>query len=55
VHEEADPFKGWGNITVQNTGTEAWGGFHFEIFEVSGYGSVENVDLIVTSPYEPTS
>jgi hypothetical protein len=53
-HEDADPFKGWANITVQNTGTEAWGDFHFEIFETSG-GSVENVHFIVDPPYEPFS
>jgi hypothetical protein len=54
-HEEADPFKGWATITVQNSGTEAWGDFHLEIFQVPGYGSVENVDFIVDSPYEPFS
>ena len=54
-HEDSNPFKGWANITIQNTGTEVWGDFHFEIFEVSGFGSVENVDFIVASPYEPTS
>jgi hypothetical protein len=53
-HQEAEPFKGWANITVLNTGTEAWGDFHFEIFETSG-GSVENVDFIVATPYEPFS
>lgn len=54
VHEDADPFKGWANITVTNTGTEAWGDFHFEIFQV-GDETVDNVDFIVDSPYEPTS
>jgi len=53
-HEEADPFKGWANITVQNSGTEAWGDFHFEIFQVTAE-TVENVDFIVDSPNEPFS
>lgn len=25
-------YKGWFNLTVTNTGTEAWGDFHFQIF-----------------------
>ncbi len=54
-HEEADPFKGWATITVTNTGTEAWGDFHFGIYEVLGFGSVENVDFIASAPYQPTS
>jgi hypothetical protein len=45
-HEDAEPFKGFINLTVTNTGTQAWGDFHFEIYEVTGFGSVENVDFI---------
>jgi hypothetical protein len=54
-HTEGDPwnYKGWMNIEVTNTGTEAWGDFHFEIFQVGE--SVENVDFDVSSPNEPTS
>ncbi len=54
-HAEAEPFKGWMYLTVTNTGTEAWGDFHFQIYEVPTYGSVENVDFIVDSPNQPTS
>ena len=54
-HDDKDPFKGWLNLTVQNTGTEAWGDFHFEIYQVPGQGSVANVDFIVSDEYEPTS
>ena len=39
---------------MENTGTESWGDFHFEIYQVTGE-TIENVDFIVTSPYEPTS
>jgi hypothetical protein len=53
-HEEAEPFKGWANLTLTNTGTEAWGDLHLMIFEVPGFGSVENVDFIVSAPFEPT-
>lgn len=53
-HEDADPFKGWVYLTVENTGTEAWGDFHFEIFQVTSE-TIENVDFIVDSPYQPTS
>jgi hypothetical protein len=53
-HEEASPFKGTATLTVTNSGTEAWGDFHFQIFEVTGFGSVENVDFdVISSP--PTS
>ncbi len=42
-HEDEDPWAGWVNVQVTNTGTEAWGDFHFEIYEVSGYGAVDDV------------
>jgi hypothetical protein len=53
THEDADPWKGWANITVTNTGTEAWGDFHFEIFQVTD--PIDNVFFDVASPNEPTS
>jgi hypothetical protein len=52
-HEEADPFKGWANITVTNTGTEEWGDFHFELYQVTA--PIDNVFFDVSSPNEPTS
>lgn len=52
-HNDADPFKGWVDVTVTNNMSEAWGDFHFEILDI-GY-DVTNVDFIDTSPYEPTS
>jgi hypothetical protein len=45
-HEDAEPFKGVLDLTVTNTGTQAWGDFHFEIYEILGFGSVENVDFV---------
>ena len=53
-HEDDDPWKGWAGVTVKNTGTEAWGDFHFEIFQVTAE-TVENVDFTIDSPFEPTS
>ena len=53
-HEDADPWKGWAGVTVKNTGTEAWGDFHFKIFQVTGE-TVENVDFIISDPYGPIS
>lgn len=44
THTDADPFKGALILTVTNTGTDAWGGFHFGIFSV-GY-DVTNVDFV---------
>ena len=52
-HDDAEPFKGYVNLTVTNTGDEPWGDFHFEIFQIGD--PIDNVDFIVTSPYEPTS
>lgn len=53
-HEDEDPWAGWVNVEVTNTGTEAWGDFHFEIYETSG-GSVENVHWLETSGFLPNS
>jgi hypothetical protein len=33
---DLDPFKGLATVTVTNTGTEAWGDFHFQIY--NGFG-----------------
>jgi hypothetical protein len=45
-HEDQDPWKGWINLEVTNTGPEAWGDFHFEIKETAFGGSVENVHFL---------
>ena len=47
-------FKGWVYLTASNTGSEDWGDFHFEIFQVGSY-SIDNVLFDVSSPNEPTS
>jgi hypothetical protein len=33
-HEDADPFKGTLTLNVTNTGTAAWGGMHFQVYQV---------------------
>lgn len=38
-HADAAPFKGWAFVTVKNTGSEAWGDFHFKIFAYPGGSS----------------
>ena len=53
THEDFDPWKGNLSVTATNSGLEAWGDFHFEIFEVTG--DITNVDWVVDSPHEPTS
>lgn len=35
IHNDLDPFKGWANLTVNNSMSENWGDFHFEIYEPS--------------------
>ncbi len=52
-HEDSAPFAGWVNVEVTNTGTEPWGDFHFEIFQVNG--DVSNVDFLVDAPFAPQS
>ena len=54
-HDDQSPWKGWLDLTVTNSGNEAWGDFHFEIYQVPGQGSVENIDWIDSTGYEPTS
>jgi hypothetical protein len=54
-HQDQDPFKGWLHLTISNTGTEPWGDFHFRIFQVPGFGAVDNVHFDVSSPNQPTS
>ncbi len=43
VHEDEDPFKGTATVFVTNTGQQAWGDFHFEIYTVPGFGSATSV------------
>jgi len=38
---------------VSNTGTEDWGDFHFQLFQVTG--PITNVFFDISSPFEPTS
>jgi hypothetical protein len=45
-HYDKDPFKGSATVTVTNSGSENWGGFHFEIFG-SGIENVHFVDHII--------
>ena len=47
-HEDADPWKGWLNLTVTNSGIQPWGDFHFEIYQVTDE-TVENVHFDVDS------
>ena len=51
VHEDAYEWKGWFQVTATNSGTEAWGDFHFQI---TGIG-IQNVDFVVDAPYQPTA
>jgi hypothetical protein len=51
-HEDANPFKGFLNLTVTNTGTEAWGDFHFYIFDAQG---INSSSAIFTEDFAPSS
>jgi hypothetical protein len=52
-HQDEAPWKGWAYLTVTNTGSESWGDFHFELFQVTD--PIDNVFFDVASPNEPTS
>jgi len=54
-HEDHEPHAGWVTVNVTNTGTEAWGDFHFEIYDPMGTQDISNVHFLVDPPYEPTS
>ena len=44
---EDDPHKGWANVSVTNTGNEAWGDFHFEIYDPYNGGlDISNVSFM---------
>jgi hypothetical protein len=58
-HADLNPFKGAIDVTVTNTGHDAWGDFHFMIFQAQGYG-IGNVFFTTEDPagvddYTPTS
>lgn len=55
-HEDAAPFKGYVLLNVVNTSGDAWGDFHFQIYQIPGGDPVDNVffyDNVVGE--EPTS
>ena len=43
-HGDADPWAGWVNVSVTNTGSDPWGDFHFEIYDPIGGQNISNVD-----------
>ena len=59
VHHDLDPFKGWLNVTVSNTGTQPWGDFHFGIYDPIGGQDISNVGFLdsttVPPGFDPTS
>ncbi|MBU0637297.1 MAG: PEP-CTERM sorting domain-containing protein [Planctomycetes bacterium] len=56
-HQDADPFKGWLNVTATNTGSEDWGDFHFGIYDPIGGQDISNVHFLDSSMggFDPTS
>jgi hypothetical protein len=56
-HPDEDPFKGWFNVTASNTGDEAWGDFHFGIYDPLGTQDISNVHFLDASMggNDPTS
>jgi hypothetical protein len=54
THEDVDPFKGYAYVTVSNSGSVAWGDFHFEIVSYMG-SDVSNVEIVDVDPFKPTT
>lgn len=55
-HNDQDPFKGWFTVSVKNSGNEAWGDFHFQLFKVgSDFGTVFFGPEAPTSSQNPMS
>jgi hypothetical protein len=50
--DTGDGYKGWATFTLTNTGSIAWGDFHFKITQVSD--PIDDVAFVVDSPYQPT-
>ena len=42
-HDDDDPWKGTATVTVTNSGIDAWGNFHFRIFDPMGQGNYTDV------------
>ena len=58
AHEDASPFKGNATLTVTNTGSEAWGDFHFGFYDYLGGQDISNLafqDISLGAPADPTS
>ncbi len=57
VHEDAEPWAGWFNVEATNTGSEAWGDFHFGIYDPYGGQDISNVHFLDASlgGFDPTS
>lgn len=52
-HEDADPFKGFAEVTVTNTGTEPWGDFHFEFYDPLEDQDISNLAFLDSSSSDP--
>lgn len=53
-HEDAADWKGLLHLTITNSGNEAWGDFHFEIYQVGDYSPIDNVHWLVDGTNAPT-
>ena len=56
-HNDVAPFAGWVNVEATNTGTEAWGDFHFSIYDPIGGQDISNVSFLDAGMggFDPTS
>lgn len=55
-HNDGEPWGGAVTVNIENTGTEPWGDFHFEIKEVPNLSTdISNVDFNTSAGFEPTS
>ena len=54
-HDDAAPYKGFAFVYTKNKGTQAWGGMHFEIYQIPGGGDASTVFFETAGDYAPVS
>jgi hypothetical protein len=52
-HHDLDPFKGFLFLTVQNSGSQPWGDFHFQIYDPMGGQDISNVGFLDSTTVPP--
>jgi hypothetical protein len=52
-HQDADPFKGFFFVTVQNSGSVPWGDFHLQFYDPLGGQDISNLAFLDSTTVPP--